>query len=73
LDTPVPYCRNIKSIIFQGLSIKEKRQTSRSSGKHTCFVFGRSRVQVSARRTAILATGFRGFLQSLEGNARIVP
>jgi hypothetical protein len=49
-----------------------------TTGRHggavnTCFVFGRSRIQISARRPAILIEGFRGFPQSLQANAVIVP
>jgi hypothetical protein len=38
-----------------------------------CFVFGRSRIQISARRPAILAEDFRGSPQSLQANAGMVP
>jgi hypothetical protein len=37
-----------------------------------CFVFGRSRVQISTQRPAILTEGFRGFPQFLHANAGIV-
>jgi hypothetical protein len=46
-------------------------RTSWSSGKHSCFVFGRSRVQVSARLPAIVM--FHGFPQFREANAEILP
>jgi hypothetical protein len=36
-------------------------------------VFGRARVQILARRTAILTEGFRGFPQPLQANVGIVP
>jgi hypothetical protein len=41
------------------------------SSWHTCFIFGRSRVQISARRPAIQIEGFRGLSQSLHANAGI--
>jgi hypothetical protein len=37
------------------------------------FVFGRFRFQIPARRPAILTERFRGFPQSLQENAEIVP
>jgi hypothetical protein len=39
---------------------------------HSCFVFGRSRVQISARRPAILIEIFRAFPQYLQANSGIV-
>jgi hypothetical protein len=32
-----------------------RNRTSRSSGKHSCFIFWTSRVQISAQRPAMLA------------------
>jgi hypothetical protein len=40
-------------------------RTSWSSCWHSCFEFGRSQVQILARRPAILTEQFRDFLQSL--------
>jgi hypothetical protein len=37
------------------------------------FVFWTSRVQISARRLAILTEGFRGIPQPFKENARIAP
>lgn len=39
---------------------------------HSCFVFGKSRVQISVRRPVVLTEGSRGFLQYLHINAVIV-
>jgi hypothetical protein len=39
----------------------------------SCFVFGRSRVQISVRKPAKLTEGFRGFSQPLQANTSIVP
>jgi hypothetical protein len=44
---------------------------TKSSGHHSCFVFGRSQVQISAKRLAILTEGFCGFPQSLQAKAVI--
>jgi hypothetical protein len=41
--------------------------------KHMLIVLGRSRVQISARRSAILTDVFRGFSQSLQENTGRVP
>jgi hypothetical protein len=38
---------------------------------HSCFIFGRSRVQILAWRPANLTEVFRGFTQSLQVNAGI--
>jgi hypothetical protein len=46
---------------------------SRHTGYHSCFVFGRSRIQISGCRPAILTEFFRGFPKSLHANAMIVP
>jgi hypothetical protein len=40
-------------------------QTPWYSGQHSCFVFGRSRSQISAPRPDILTEVLRGFPQSL--------
>jgi hypothetical protein len=45
--------------------------TSWSSGWHPCLVFGMSRVQISARRPAILS--FSSFSAVLRANSGIVP
>jgi hypothetical protein len=47
--------------------------TSWSSGEHSCFVFGRSWVQISVRKPAVVTEVFRGFPQSLQVNVEIVP
>jgi hypothetical protein len=39
-------------------------RASWSSGWHSCFVFGRSRLQISARRPSILTAGFVVFLST---------
>jgi hypothetical protein len=40
---------------------------------HSCFIFGRSRVQISTWISVILTEGLQGFPQSLQANAGIVP
>jgi hypothetical protein len=47
-------------------------RTSWLSGQQS-FVFGRSRVQISARRPVILIEVFRSFPQSLQTNEGIAP
>lgn len=41
---------------------RTRNRTSRQSGWHSCFVFGRSRVQIRAQRPAVLTEVFVGFL-----------
>lgn len=41
-------------------------------GKHSCFVFGRYTVEISARRSAIMTQTFRGCPQSLKADTRIL-
>jgi hypothetical protein len=48
-------------------------RTSWSSGLHSCFVFGRSRVKISSQTPAILTEAFRGFTEYLKANAEITP
>jgi hypothetical protein len=38
---------------------------------HSCFMFGRSRVQVSTQKPIIMTEVFRGFTQFLQANARV--
>jgi hypothetical protein len=57
-------------IYHLGGLISDTHRTSLSSGKYSCFVYGRSRAQVSARRPANLTEGFRGFRQS-PGEGRV--
>jgi hypothetical protein len=40
---------------------------------HSYFVFGRYRVQILARKQTILTKDFRGFSQTLQANAGIIP
>jgi hypothetical protein len=40
-------------------------------GYHFCFIFGRSRVQISARTPSVLTEAFSGFPQSLQANGEI--
>jgi hypothetical protein len=47
-------------------------RTSLPRGQHFCFIFGRSQVQISGRRPAILTKAFRSFLSYLQANAGIV-
>jgi hypothetical protein len=42
------------------------------SGQHSCFIFGKSRVQILDRRPVILIKIFRGFPQSFHTNPEIV-
>jgi hypothetical protein len=58
----IPMCRVI------GLD-----RTLQSRGWHSCFLFNRSSVQISAQRPAILTEVFHGFSQSLQANSGIVP
>jgi hypothetical protein len=44
-----------------------------TSIRHSSFVFGRLQVQISVRRPAALTDAFRGFSQSLQPKAEIVP
>jgi hypothetical protein len=44
-----------------------------SSGYHSCFIFGRSQVQMLARRPAVMTEVFHGFPQSLQADAGIAP
>jgi hypothetical protein len=39
----------------------------------SCIVFGRSQIQISDRRPVILIKDFRGFPQSVQTNAGIIP
>lgn len=39
---------------------------SQLSGKHSCFVFGRTWVKISDMKLAMLTEVCRGFLQSLQ-------
>jgi hypothetical protein len=48
-------------------------RTSWSSGLHSYLVFGRYRVQISARRSAIVTEAFRSFAQFLQANSGIAP
>jgi hypothetical protein len=43
------------------------------SDQHSCFVFERSWIQISAQRPAILIEVFRSFSQSLQANTSTVP
>lgn len=47
-------------------------QTSRPSGKHSCFAFGRFQIQISTRRRTI-TSGFSCFPQSFQANAVMMP
>jgi hypothetical protein len=46
--------------------------TSYQGDQHPCFVYGRSRIEISARKDAILAKAFCDFLQSLQATVGIV-
>jgi hypothetical protein len=48
-------------------------RTAWSSSSHSCFVFGRFRVQTSATGPAILIEDFRGFPQFIQASGGIVP
>jgi hypothetical protein len=50
-------------------------QTYRPSGRHSCFVFGRSQIQISALIpvAVILTEAYRGFRQSLQAKGGIEP
>jgi hypothetical protein len=65
-------CTQTDHHVFSGWHWDESYRTSRPNGQYTCFVFGRSRVQISSRRPAILTEVFRGFPQSLDANSGIV-
>jgi hypothetical protein len=43
------------------------------SGEHSCFIFERSQVKISAQRPAILSEVFCDFPQSFQANSGIVP
>jgi hypothetical protein len=58
---------------LQNIILGISNRKSWSSVYHTCFVFGRSRVQISAQIPATLTEIFRDFIQSLQMNADIVP
>jgi hypothetical protein len=51
----------------------ELDRTSWPGCKHCCFVFGRSRVLTSVRRSAILTEVYHRLPQSLQANAGILP
>jgi hypothetical protein len=51
-------------------TLQVSTRTSRPTGCHSCFVNGRSRVQISAWRPAILTEDFRDFPQSLQAKFR---
>jgi hypothetical protein len=64
--------------VAQGLEKVEGPRTSRKLNEQVSnvaakFVLGRSRVQISARRLAILTKVFHDFPQSLQANAGTVP
>jgi hypothetical protein len=47
--------------------------SSWSIGKHICFIFGRTRINIPVRGLAILTEDFCNFPQSLQGNTGIIP
>jgi hypothetical protein len=61
---------NVKPKKFEPEKLRDG--TSRSSGKDICIIFGRSRIQISTRRSAILAEVFRRFPRFLRANSVIL-
>jgi hypothetical protein len=76
---PPQHCSaKVKAFLLSNRQVPHKfskscYRTSWSSRYHSCFVFGKPRVQISAQRSAILTEVFRGFPQSFQANAGIVP
>jgi hypothetical protein len=62
------YEGTIPCIVMKGLG-----KVAKYPSRHSCFVFMRHRVQISARRPAILIEVRRGFPHSLQASAWIVP
>jgi hypothetical protein len=67
--TPAGHEHVLNFVVSKELSAR----TWWSSGYYSCFVFGRSRVQISVQRPIILTEFFRAFPQSLQTNAVVVP
>jgi hypothetical protein len=59
----VPTGHGLTEITWQFGNATVPRRTTQTSAQNRCFVFCRSRVQISTRRLAILIYELRGFPQ----------
>jgi hypothetical protein len=67
------FIRFLRSTVILSCLLPASRSNVAVKWLSACYRFKRSRIQVSARRPAVLTGGFRWVPQSLQENVRVIP